>query len=166
MFSFRFQGDDMKAIAATAIAAMTCFALSGLGQAQTPSAAPTYGEVSLSAGFTPDPYRVDLMSGGPVNSAERLGGNCPGFIADAPDFDLYYNAGSLPLILSVHARSDTTLVVHAPDGQWYCDDDSGAGVNPKLRFAAPQSGLYDIWIGSYDPGSNAPAQLKISELDR
>jgi len=148
------------------------FAVTALGvadwsaEAQDVSRAPRYGDVSLSAGFTPDPYRVQVESGGPINAAEHLGGNCPGFIADAPDFDLYYNAGSLPLILSVHAEADTTLVVNAPDGQWYCDDDSGSGTDPKIRFGAPMSGLYDIWVGSYDPDTVAPATLKISELDR
>ena len=39
-------------------------------------------------------------------------------------------------------------------------------VDPKIRFGAPMSGLYDIWVGSYDPDTVAPATLKISELDR
>lgn len=149
------------------IAALVCGpVLAAAAGAQTPSAAPTYGEASLSAGFTPDPYIINLDAGGAINAAAQLGPECPGFIADAPDFDLYYNAGSLPLIISVSADADTTLVVNAPDGSWYCDDDGGAGGNPRLRFGAPQSGLYDIWVGTYVSGRTERAQLRISELDR
>lgn len=140
--------------------------LAAVATAQSPSAQPTYGEVSLSAGFTPDPYTIDLAAGGRIDAAAELGQECPGFIADAPDFDLYYNAGSLPLIISIQADADTTLVVNAPDGRWFCDDDGGAGVNPRLRFATPMSGLYDIWVGTYAPGRTEPARLRISELDR
>ncbi|MBR9826808.1 MAG: peptidase S1 [Alphaproteobacteria bacterium] len=149
------------------IAAILCGpVLAFAAQAQNPMSAPTYGEISLSAGFTPDPYLVNLSAGGQVDAAAELGAQCLGFIAQAPDFDLYYNAGSLPLIISAMAEADTTLVIHGPDGQWHCDDDSGGGVNPRLRFAAPVSGLYGIWVGTYTPGHTEPAQLRVSELDR
>ncbi len=132
--------------------------------AQDAGAAPTFGEVSLSSGFTPDPYMVELRSGGSIDAARTLGGNCVGFVASAPDFDLYFNAGSLPLIISVAAAADTTLVINGPDGEWYCDDDSGDGLNPSIRFAAPQTGLYDIWVGTYADNSLQEATLSISEL--
>ncbi|HRH21034.1 MAG TPA: peptidase, partial [Brevundimonas sp.] len=80
-----------------------------------------------------------------------------------PDFELTYSAGSLPLIISVNSNADTTLVVNAPDARWYCDDDGGNGLNPSLRWNAPMSGTYDIWVGTFG-GGNAPATLSISEL--
>lgn len=125
---------------------------------------PTYGTAALSAGFTPDPYVVNLQSGGNVNAAS-ISPSCRGFIANAPDVRLNYNSGSLPLIFSVNASADTTLVVNAPDGSWYCDDDGGnRGLNPAIRFSAPMSGQYDIWVGTYGNASLQPAQLHISEL--
>ena len=92
---------------------------------------------------------------------------CRGFISNAPDVRLNFVAGSsLPLIISVNSRADTTLVINGPDGRWHCDDDSGRlGMNPSLRFDNVQSGRYEIWVGTYGQRSViAPAQLHISEL--
>ena len=130
------------------------------------SAEPSFGDVSLSAGFTPDPFVVSLRAGGTIDASATIHAGCPGFIADAPDFDLYYNAGSLPLIITSESDADTTLIVNAPNGEWYCADDSGPGVNPQVRFAQPRTGTYNIWIGFYGQSSTYPADLKISELDR
>jgi hypothetical protein len=71
----------------------------------------------------------------------------------------------LPLILSVSARADTTLVVNGPDGRWHCDDDGGTnGNNPMVRFNAPQSGRYESWIGTYGDRGLRPGRLHIAEL--
>ena len=92
---------------------------------------------------------IPVQAGGNID-ASRLGSPCTGFIARAPDVRLTYNAGSLPLIISVAARADTTLVVNGPDGRWYCDDDSGdAPLNPMVRFNDPADGRYEIWIGTF-----------------
>ena len=130
--------------------------------AQDVSATPNFGSVNLSAGFTPDPRTISVTSGGSI-SASNVGSSCAGSISNAPDLRLSYTAGSLPLIISVNSSSDTTLVINAPDGRWYCDDDSGDGVNPSVRFNSPQSGRYEIWVGSYG-GGNAQAILAISEV--
>lgn len=133
-------------------------------QAQDWGLNPAYGEVSLSGGFTPDPHTLNLQAGG-SNAASALGGNCAGYIADAPDYRLRFNQpAGLPLIISVNAQSDTTLVVNGPDGRWHCDDDSGEGLNPSLRFDNPQGGQYDIWVGVYGGTSLQPAALQISEI--
>ena len=155
----------MNSIMAAAVSA-TIVALAGVSaaEAQNWQANPNYGSVSLRTGFTPDPYVVNVMSGGTINAA-GIGGACRGFISNAPDFDLYFTGGSsLPLLISVASNADTTLVVRAPDGLWYCDDDSGQGLNPAVRFNNPRSGLYDIWVGTYGNASNQPSQINISEL--
>jgi len=139
-------------------------AFGGGAAAQDVSILPSSGDASLSAGFTPDPYRVRLQTGGLIDASQTRGPGCNGFIAETPDFDLFYNAGALPLIISVNADVDTTLVINAPDGSWHCDDDSGDGLNPSIRFTGPQSGLYDIWIGTYADASREEATLSISEL--
>jgi len=147
--------------AAAALAAVTT---AGVAAAQNYGLQPAYGTVNLSAGFTPDPVNVNVLSGGRIDASTRFNG-CRGFIADAPDVRLNYRAGSLPLIISVNSQADTTLVVNGPDGSWYCDDDGGnTGLNPSLRFGTPQSGQYDIWIGTYGNASNQQATLSISEL--
>lgn len=125
---------------------------------------PLFGSVNLNAGFTPDPFRRDLQAGGNTDVSNMING-CRGFInAGAPDVDLYYQAGSLPLHIRAASGSDTTLVVRAPDGQWYCNDDR-VGLDPLVSFGNPQSGMYNIWVGIYGSGRTAPAQLRITELN-
>ena len=130
--------------------------------AQDIGAAPTYGTLTLSAGFQPDPTVVSLSSGGSINAGAIS--SCRGYIANAPDVRLNYTSGFLPLIVSVDSASDTTLVVNAPNGAWYCDDDSGDGSNPSITFSSPLSGRYEIWVGTYSSASYASASLSISEL--
>ncbi|WGM30476.1 peptidase [Brevundimonas sp. NIBR11] len=129
-----------------------------------PFEAANYGTVTLSAGFTPDPTRINMRAGGSID-AQNIASHCRGFVTRAPDVELSYSAGSLPLILSVDSSSDTTLVVNGPDGRWYCDDDGGNGsLNPALHITNPMSGTYDIWVGTYSAGQSQPARLDISEL--
>jgi hypothetical protein len=140
-------------------------AMAGAAEAQDWRLNPTYGGVSLVTGFSPDPYLVNLQSGGSINAAQSIGGSCRGYVANAPDFRLNYSAGNiLPLIISVSSGSDTTLVVNAPDGRWYCNDDGGQGLNPSLRWNSPMSGQYDIYVGTYGSASYRNATLSISEL--
>ena len=132
--------------------------------AQDANADPNFRTIALRTGFTPDPQVISIRSGGEID-ARTISTACSGFISGAPDVRLNYTGGSLPLILSVAAGADTTLVVNAPDGRWYCDDDGGVnGNNPMVRFNAPPSGRYEIWIGTYGNASLQPGQLHISEL--
>jgi len=148
----------------TLLAAFLLFAAPfGRAPAQDWSDPPTYGSVELNAGFVPDPYTVRMTSGG-VRSVAKLGPGCAGWVATAPDFDLYYRSGGFSLTISATSSSDTTLVINTPDGRWICDDDSGPGLNPMIHLNRPQSGLYDIWVGSYAEGTYADATISISEL--
>jgi hypothetical protein len=135
--------------------------VANFANAQDMSAPATYGEISLTSGFTPDPYSVSLTAGGSID-ASTVNASCVGKIANAPDFQLTYTAGSFPLIISVASESDTTLVINGSDGSWYCVDDVD-GFNPKVVFPTPGSGVYDIWVGTYGD-SLAPATLNISEI--
>lgn len=148
-----------------AAAAVLVTAAVGVAVAQDYSQNPTYGTVNLRAGFSPDPYVVNVQSGGTVN-AQTLSSSCQGFIANAPDVRVNYTAGSFNrLIISANSSADTTLVINGPDGRWYCDDDGGnAGMNPSINFSPPRTGQYDIWIGTYGNASLQPAQLHVSEV--
>src|SRR5262249_26300392 len=124
---------------------------------------------TLNTGFSPDPHLVTLSSGGSIDAAQSIGNGCAGFIANAPDFDLTYNGGSggnaFPLVISLQSNAPTTLGGNGPDGKWYCDDDSGNGaLNPSLTFTHPQSGLYDIYVGTFGGSNLQPATLSISEV--
>ncbi len=133
------------------------------GAAFNVSASPTYGSATLTAGFTPDPYRVQVVAGGGVDAAALLGSPCMGFAAPAPDYRLFYTGGQYRLRFFASSSGDTTLIINAPDGRWYCDDDSGGNLNPLLDFGSPLSGQYDIWVGAFQTGHSA--NLVITETD-
>jgi hypothetical protein len=130
--------------------------------AQDASLTASYGEITLRSGFTPDPYRVNLTAGGTIDTSKMLN-NCVGKVAHAPDLQVYYTAGNLPLYIRTESDIDTTLVVNGPSGEWYCDDDSGGGVNAQVNWSNPATGVYDIWVGTYG-SSTGPATLLITEL--
>ena len=145
------------------LASAIATALLGVGAtsaaAQDPSATATSGSVRARAGFTPDPIRVSIYSGGSID-ASRLGGACTGMIASAPDYEFTYTAGSFPLSFGVVADGDTSLVINGPDGRWYCNDDA-QGLNPIVSFGRPRSGSYDVWVGAVGDGTSST--LLISE---
>ena len=124
---------------------------------------PTFGWLNLMTGYVPDPAVIPLIAGGDIDAAS-LGQACVGFIANAPDFRVNYEAGTdYPLIISAMADADTTLVVNDAAGNWHCNDDT-EGFNPVVRIDAPTSGQYDIWVGVYGEAATAPAGLYISEV--
>lgn len=133
-------------------------------EAPNPMLDPAFGTVALVSGYTPDPHTVQIAAGGGYEASQLPAAGCTGFIASAPDYRVNYTAGSLPLIFSAASESDTTLVVNTPDGQWHCDDDSGEGLNPSIRFNGPQSGQYDVWVGTYAAGALANSVLHVSEI--
>jgi len=120
---------------------------------------PTYGTKSLKAGFVPDPVEVKVVAGGPLNP--NLGG-VKAFVAKAPDFRLNYTKGAFALTFYVESAGDTTLLINLPDGTWIANDDTN-GLNPQLKFAAPQEGQYDVWVGTLG-NATVPAKLFITEL--
>jgi hypothetical protein len=123
-----------------------------------------YGGATLQAGFVPDPYNIALQAGGDVDAFEAVGDACRGYATTAPDYHLTYQAGSLDLYISASSDADTTLIVNAPDGSWWCDDDSAGNLNPGIRFDEPMPGVYDIWVATYSEVGPQDAVLHISEL--
>lgn len=125
-------------------------------------AAPLYGAQDLVGGFAPDPVEIDMQAGGD-GDASQVDASCVGSINfDAPDLSLNYRATVEALSIYVTAETDTTLVVRSPAGTWHCNDDA-FGHNPGVTFDEPGSGLYLIWVGTFE-GGLAEATLGISEL--
>jgi hypothetical protein len=155
----------MKKIAIIcALAGAATFAMPA--SAQDRSADPISGTLELPAAFQPDPRTVDLIAGGSVD-ASRLGGDCRGNISDSPDVRVVYEAGSgLPLVFTVASDADTTLVINAPDGRWYCNDDKALlNLNPRVIFRNARAGSYEVWVGKIGNG-NGTSQLRVSEVIR
>ena len=151
-----------RLISALALAAV--LAAPAAAVAQNAGLTANYGEIRLNVGFTPDPYRVDLTAGGSIDAYTDtdLPGACVGDISNAPDYEVTYSAGSLPLVFRTRSSTDTTLIINGPDGRWYCDDDSWGDGDAEVRFNKPSSGTYDIWIGTFN-GGTASASLLITE---
>ena len=131
--------------------------------AQDYSLQASFDTVNLASGFSPDPMEYDMISGGSID-ASKLGKDCKGYIANAPDFELTFEAGILELWVSVISSVDTTLVINTPNGEWICDDDSGGNLDPSIHFSKAPSGTFDVWIGTYDSTSMHEATLYVSEL--
>ncbi|MEN1729186.1 MAG: serine protease [Pseudomonadota bacterium] len=127
---------------------------------------PAFGAAELNAGFSPDPFGAEMVSGGEV-AVGYLGGECRGYAAVAPDFRLNWTGSSseLRFFFSASDGGDTTLLVNQPDGSWVCNDDSPNSLDPLVVLANPAEGQYDIWVGSYEAGAYVPGNLYVTELE-
>ncbi|MEQ8404698.1 MAG: hypothetical protein RKE49_06335 [Oceanicaulis sp.] len=147
-----------------AAAAGLAAAVAGTAAAQDWTRPAAFGGTELSSGFSPDPHVRNLTAGGTIRAAARFS-NCTGYIADAPDYSVSYQAGGFPLIFTADSDRDTTLIINDPNGDWWCDDDGAQEpLNPMIRFDQPASGRYDVWVGTYASGAGVPAALFISEI--
>lgn len=143
------------------IGALATFTASVPSQAQLPDwqAVPRYETFNLTAGFQPDPQFINVEAGG--NGWADMGPGCAGYIDfSKPDVDLNYNAGQYQLSFWAEGPGDLTLVVYDPAHQWICNDDY-SGLNPGIQINNPQSGNYNIWVGSHQ--GIQPARLYITE---
>ncbi len=124
---------------------------------------PTFGSVSLRASFTPDPYRAAIITGGSVNVDDFLTGDCVGYAAEAPDFNIRLTSSLRYIRFYFDSSEDTTMVINDPNGDWYCDDNSGPGSDPQIAFSRPVAGTYNVWIGDYEQGNATTGYLYLSE---
>ncbi len=136
------------------------------------SAEARFDTLTVESGFTPDPIVINVEAGGRVDADVATAGGmtdgyCSGYLSREPSVELTYEAGALPLYLAARGDADLTLAVNGPDGTWYCDDDGGGDLNPEIMFDSPQSGVYDIYVGTFsdDPYGSTSAELFISELE-
>lgn len=146
-----------------------CLILACTTRAQDFSLDPYYGTSNLTEGFEDDPLSVPIAIGGDINLSSIPEIDCPGFIANAPDYRLNYTSESRESTLSIFAISsaDTVLVVSDPYGRWHCNDDYSEefGLSAGLDFENPISGNYDIWAGVYDEDQRLTSgELIITEL--
>lgn len=139
-----------------------------IAHAQSLDGEPLFGSISLEAGFSETPFSVAVSPGG-EDQAFSLGDNCNGYIRFAqPDFVLSYEAGANPLGVFALSDLDITMAINDPAGNWHCNDDSPylSGTNSGVQFNDPQSGDYQIWVGTYDMGAESISTLlAITEVD-
>lgn len=126
-----------------------------------------FENVKLGPKFSPDPTRIQGISGGSVAAtdiakrSETITGPCSGYMDSKPDHTLSLTGFFNYLSLEVESPEDTTMVIQGPGGTW-CNDDY-QGKNPGIA-GQWLAGTYRIWIGSYKPGSYHPYRIKLSEV--
>lgn len=131
-------------------------------QPAQPAGESNFGTVSLNPGFMPDPHTASGTSGGATDATTLGTAGCVGYIAGTPDHLFNATQAFANLRVMAHSTADITLVIQKPDGSYLCNDDS-EGTNPLVEGAFP-TGVYKIWIGSYEQGTNSPYTLGFSEL--
>lgn len=87
---------------------------------------------------------------------------CAGRIdAARPDLAVTVAEGAPALHLRVRSEADTTLVVRAPSGELFCDDDS-FGLDPALSLSAPEAGAWAVWLGVFEAAGGVEARIEVS----
>ena len=128
-----------------------------------PTAAPTFGLLTLASGFSPDPTELPMVAGGDVDVfSMNLGTQCRGFVAAAPDARVAYTAPGRFLRIFYQSEQDTTLIVRLPDGSFVCNDDFPSTLDPLVDINAPVAGTYDIWVGTFSPSTPGDGSLFFS----
>ncbi len=126
----------------------------------------TYGSIRLAAGFSDDPYIVQITSGGNVN-ANSISDGCSGYVGNTPDFRLHWTGKTSELRIffeSEYSFEDTTIIIKLPNGQYLCNDDAiDDGLDPMVIISGASGGTYDIWVGSYEEDDYIDGKLYITE---
>jgi hypothetical protein len=154
----------MRSLLAAAALLLTA-AVAWPAHAQNADLPPSFGTFAVKMGFQPDPMSIRVTAGGRKDASRIPAADCAGQVSEAPDVRIDYDTdGSLPLVFVALSRDDITLVVNGPDGTWYCNDDVTEGeTDAAIAFPRPESGRYDVWIGTYDGRRAVPAVLMVTE---
>ncbi len=106
----------------------------------------------------------DGFAGGPIDARSMsFPDYCRGWFTEEPSHVLQVDR-TRPVRIEVSSAIDTTLAIVTSDGNVWCDDDGAGGLNPRIEGQFPE-GRYYVWVGAYNPGQQAPYQLRYLEYD-
>lgn len=129
---------------------------------------PNYGEVWLDDTQEPALFSMIMAAGG-ATDASYLGGDCIGYVTEAPDLRLYWEGNTKALAFAFNTDNsgeDPTLLINLPDGSWRCNDDAfETTLDPMIIIDEPQSGQYDIWLGNFNGHDDIFGNLIISDFN-
>jgi hypothetical protein len=123
---------------------------------------PNFGIHALQAGFVPDPFTLNVTSGGAV-PASAVATGCEGFVSENPDMVLQWSGSSDLLRIFFQGSGDATLLIQDPTGDWYCNDDFQGTHHPLVDFGSPTPGQYSVWVGSYQADLGVPGLIYVTE---
>lgn len=65
------------------------------------------------------------------------------------------------------SNCDTTLLIRDAQGNWHFDDDSGPGLNSRLRLSnlAALNGQVSIWVGTFGPSACSNVEVRVRVRD-
>lgn len=130
-----------------------------------PNGQPLFGTLHLRRGFMPDPHVASGQAGGAI-AASSIDGSCRGYITAQPSHVIMTQSGFGRLRVLVNSGDlDSTLVVMAPNGQIFCNDDGNAssGLNPVVELSTGP-GPIRVWVGAYSSGRVGPYNIGFTEL--
>lgn len=113
-----------------------------------------YGTLLVQPGLRPEGHIAAGIAGGPMDIANIIDG-CRGWVSTSPDYRIRWTGQAQSLGFRFRATEsegsadDATLTIRTPNGNWFCDDDSAAGMDPMVIIENPEAGDYAIWAGSY-----------------
>ena len=156
----------IKALA-TGLAAIVLSVTAAQAQCPNLNAKPISGRIELNEGFTPDPSTHRVIAGGGQNLT-RCRNNWKGYVSSSPDLQVFYRtSGNTRLTFIIQSDMDTVLLINDPSSTWHYDDDTGPGLNGKIRFTRAREGRYDIWVGLFKEGRGKlpPVTIEVTEED-
>lgn len=138
----------------------------GRGCPNFTAARTAFGQAQMNAGQ--GSFRVPRITAGGRHALTNCfpGTGWRGYTITRPDYRFFYQGNSPTGQLTFDLTSgatDTVMLINAPDGQWYFNDDSNGTFHSQMTFAPALQGQYDIWAGAYNLSSNNQAELWIYE---
>ena len=125
------------------------------------------GQITLAAGFMPDPQVRSGIAGGPVAAGSipnNYGGNCRGYTQAQPDHVMVTTTPFSYMRVHVQANGDPTLIIQDPNGSFWCNDDEN-GLLPAI--SGPwDAGTWRIWVGSYSSTTQIPYSIMFTEYQQ
>ena len=138
----------MNKLFATAVALAT---LSTAAAACPNVSAPGVANYSTNGQDLYSPNSYSVAAGGQA-SLSSCGFNGTGYVISQPDFEFQLSGMESygRLNLRVDSSCDSVLLVNDAAGNWHFNDDSNGNLDPSIDIRSPASGVYDIWVGTYN----------------
>ena len=124
-----------------------------------------YGGITLTRGFQPSPFAVQITGGGRSQAADHIADPvCRGYVSEAPDYRVSIAEEMTDLWFGLYSPADMALLINAADGRWHCSSDY-FGADPAIDLSNAVPGFYDIWIGSAEENNYAASILYVTEYE-
>lgn len=126
--------------------------------AACPTITASSNHLTLSEAQLVNPYTINTGAMGSIQLAD-----CDytgGFVTAAPQVSITFTDTNGPVQLSTYSSCDTVLLVNAPDGSWWFNDDNGESLLSYLLVGVVP-GRMDVWVGTYS-GQRCDAHLTLN----